>query len=350
MVATALLALASAFQIGLAAGARWGAAAYGGRAVLSDGGLPIAYRWASAVAALTLIGVIWVVLASASLVDRGSVSGSTLTVPAVGPNRRLRPQYARQRPRPPPGRAVGGRYRHRDPGRPLCRSGRALSRRPASRSGNLVPAIVGLVARRRAAGHSMDGAGDEASGHAERDARSRSWSRRPVLLGDGEHGLNDRSVEGTELSLVENNRVRLHHRVGHGLAEVVLRELGVVQVRAVDKCWQMLTTSTDASGAHLRLLSANATSIVVCTGSPQSGDERPMAESSRERRPAGGAQQQVGDRYVQGVGRVPRQCGSTGLDTAAPCQWLFPHDRQVHGQCGAAPYVMRPLASIARKA
>ena len=169
----------------------------------------------------------------------------------------------------------------------------------------------------------MDGAGDEASGHAERDARSRSWSRRPVLLGDGGHGLNDRSVEGTELSLVENNRVRLHHRVGHGLAEVVLRDLGVVQVRAVDKCWQMLTTSTDASGAYLRLLSANATSIVVCTGSPQSGDERPMAESSRERRPAGGAQQQVGDRYVQGVGRVPRQCGSTGLDAAAPCRWHF---------------------------
>ncbi|GEP38444.1 hypothetical protein NPS01_21070 [Nocardioides psychrotolerans] len=80
MVATALLALASAFQIGLAAGAPWGAAAYGGRAVLSDGALPIAYRWASAVAALTLIGVIWVALASASLVGRGSVSGSALTV------------------------------------------------------------------------------------------------------------------------------------------------------------------------------------------------------------------------------------------------------------------------------
>lgn len=79
LAAAALLALAVAFQIGLAAGAPWGAAAYGGRAALGGGALPVTYRCASAVAALTLLGAVWVVLASASLVGRGPVSGSTLT-------------------------------------------------------------------------------------------------------------------------------------------------------------------------------------------------------------------------------------------------------------------------------
>ena len=80
LVAAALLALAVAFQIGLALGAPWGAAAYGGRAVLDDGVLPVAYRWASGVAALTLLGATWVVLASASLVARGPLPGSVLTI------------------------------------------------------------------------------------------------------------------------------------------------------------------------------------------------------------------------------------------------------------------------------
>jgi hypothetical protein len=80
LVAAALLALAVGFQIGLAAGAPWGAAAYGGRAVPRGGTLPVAYRCASGVAALTLLGAMWVVLASVSLVDRGPMSRSVLTV------------------------------------------------------------------------------------------------------------------------------------------------------------------------------------------------------------------------------------------------------------------------------
>jgi hypothetical protein len=80
LVAAALLALTVAFQIGLARGAPWGAAAFGGRAVLHDGVLPVAYRCASGVAALTLLGSMWVVLASASLVARGPLPGSVLTI------------------------------------------------------------------------------------------------------------------------------------------------------------------------------------------------------------------------------------------------------------------------------
>ncbi len=79
LVAAALLALAVAFQVGLAAGAPWGAAAYGGRAVPGDGALPVAYRCASGVAALMLFGAMWVVLASGSLVGRGPLSDSVLT-------------------------------------------------------------------------------------------------------------------------------------------------------------------------------------------------------------------------------------------------------------------------------
>ena len=80
LVAAALLALAVVLQVGLAAGAPWGAAAYGGRAVPGGGALPVAYRFASGVAALTLLGAMWVVLASVSIVDRGPISGPVLTV------------------------------------------------------------------------------------------------------------------------------------------------------------------------------------------------------------------------------------------------------------------------------
>jgi hypothetical protein len=79
-LAVALLALAAAFQIGLAVGAPWGAAAYGGRAASGDGTLPVAYRFGSAVATLLLLGAIWVVLASVSVVGRGLVSLTSLTV------------------------------------------------------------------------------------------------------------------------------------------------------------------------------------------------------------------------------------------------------------------------------
>lgn len=79
-LAVALLALAAAFQLGLAAGAPWGAAAYGGRAVTGDGGLPAVYRLGSGIAALMLLGAVWVVLASVSMVGSGPVSGAALTV------------------------------------------------------------------------------------------------------------------------------------------------------------------------------------------------------------------------------------------------------------------------------
>ncbi len=79
-LAVALLALAAAFQLGLAVGAPWGAAAYGGQAASGDGTLPVAYRFGSAVATLVLLGAIWVVLASVSVVGRGPVSLTSLTV------------------------------------------------------------------------------------------------------------------------------------------------------------------------------------------------------------------------------------------------------------------------------
>lgn len=79
-LATALLALTAAFQIGLAVGAPWGAVAYGGRAISDDGTLPGRYRVASAIAALVLLGAIWVVLAAVSVLDRGPVPSSVVTV------------------------------------------------------------------------------------------------------------------------------------------------------------------------------------------------------------------------------------------------------------------------------
>ena len=53
-LAVALLVLGATFQMGLAAGAPWGAAAYGGRAVRGDGSLPRLHRLGSAVAAVVL--------------------------------------------------------------------------------------------------------------------------------------------------------------------------------------------------------------------------------------------------------------------------------------------------------
>jgi hypothetical protein len=80
VLAVTLLALAAAFQLGLAAGAPWGAVAYGGTAVSGDGSLPRAYRLGSGVAALVLFSAMWVVLASAEIVASGSVSTAVLKV------------------------------------------------------------------------------------------------------------------------------------------------------------------------------------------------------------------------------------------------------------------------------
>lgn len=78
--ATALLAVAMAYQVGLAAGAPWGAAAYGGRAVSEDGTLPTRYRVMNVVGAVVLLGAIWVVLAAGSVIGRGPVSSTVLTI------------------------------------------------------------------------------------------------------------------------------------------------------------------------------------------------------------------------------------------------------------------------------
>jgi hypothetical protein len=74
-----LIALVVAFQVALAAGARWGAAVYGGRFVQGEGGLPRRYRVSSAVAALALSGAAWLVLAAGSLIGRGPVPEGVLT-------------------------------------------------------------------------------------------------------------------------------------------------------------------------------------------------------------------------------------------------------------------------------
>jgi hypothetical protein len=79
-LAVALLALAAAFQVALAAGAPWGAAAYGGHAASGDGALPRRYRLGSGAAAAVLLGAMWVVLASAAMVGRGPLSSTVLTL------------------------------------------------------------------------------------------------------------------------------------------------------------------------------------------------------------------------------------------------------------------------------
>jgi hypothetical protein len=70
--------LVVAVQITLAAGAPWGALAYGGRPVQDDGRLPIRYRWSSAAAAVLLAGAAWLVLAAGGVVDRAPVPASAL--------------------------------------------------------------------------------------------------------------------------------------------------------------------------------------------------------------------------------------------------------------------------------
>jgi hypothetical protein len=57
VAACGLLLLGGAFQLALGAGAPWAAAAYGGRAALSDGRLPSRYRVASLITALVLVAI-----------------------------------------------------------------------------------------------------------------------------------------------------------------------------------------------------------------------------------------------------------------------------------------------------
>lgn len=74
-----LIVLVVAFQVALATGAPWGAAAYGGRFVESEGQLPTRYRVSSAVAAITLSGVAWLILVAGAVIGRGPVPEVALT-------------------------------------------------------------------------------------------------------------------------------------------------------------------------------------------------------------------------------------------------------------------------------
>jgi hypothetical protein len=81
--ACVLLLLGAVFQLALSAGAPWAAAAYGGRASLPDGRLPVGYRIASLLTAAVLIAIGWLLLFRGGVV--GSASGnSALTVACWG--------------------------------------------------------------------------------------------------------------------------------------------------------------------------------------------------------------------------------------------------------------------------
>jgi hypothetical protein len=80
IVAACLLAVVLLFQLALAAGAPWGAAAYGGRAVQDDGRLPPKYRVASLGTAVFLTGALWWVLAAGAVVTPASPSQGVLGV------------------------------------------------------------------------------------------------------------------------------------------------------------------------------------------------------------------------------------------------------------------------------
>ena len=79
IAASSLLLLGAAFQLGLSVGAPWAAAAYGGRAALSDGRLPSRYRAASLITALVLIAISWLLLLRGGLVGSAS-ENSALTL------------------------------------------------------------------------------------------------------------------------------------------------------------------------------------------------------------------------------------------------------------------------------
>jgi hypothetical protein len=83
VAAASLLGVVVLFQLALAAGAPWGAAAYGGRAVQDDGRLPTRYRVASAGTAVILTGALWLVLGASAVINPAPLSEDLLDV-AVG--------------------------------------------------------------------------------------------------------------------------------------------------------------------------------------------------------------------------------------------------------------------------
>ena len=68
VAAACLLGVVVLFQVGLAAGAPWGAAAYGGRAAQDDGKLPIRYRVASVGTTVFLVAALWLILAASAVI------------------------------------------------------------------------------------------------------------------------------------------------------------------------------------------------------------------------------------------------------------------------------------------
>jgi hypothetical protein len=79
VVAAGLVLVAVGFQVALAAGAPWGAAAYGGRAARPDGTLPPAYRVGSAVTVAVLAAAGSVVLLRGGVVGDADPSDGRLT-------------------------------------------------------------------------------------------------------------------------------------------------------------------------------------------------------------------------------------------------------------------------------
>jgi hypothetical protein len=79
LASACLIASVFTFQVALVTGAPWAAAAYGGRFVEGEGQLPTRYRVSSAVAALALVGVAWLVLVAGSVIGRGPGHEGVLT-------------------------------------------------------------------------------------------------------------------------------------------------------------------------------------------------------------------------------------------------------------------------------
>ncbi|MDJ0962546.1 MAG: hypothetical protein QNJ88_18070 [Acidimicrobiia bacterium] len=78
LIAAALLLGVAGFQAGLAGGAPWGAASYGGRAATEDGRLPMPMRVMSGIAVIILVLAAWTVLAQGGVVGSGPVSDGAL--------------------------------------------------------------------------------------------------------------------------------------------------------------------------------------------------------------------------------------------------------------------------------
>jgi len=74
VAAASLLGVVILFQLALAAGAPWRAAAYGGRAAQDDGRLPTRYRVASAGTAVVLTGALWLVLTASAVISAAPLS------------------------------------------------------------------------------------------------------------------------------------------------------------------------------------------------------------------------------------------------------------------------------------